>query len=199
MTYYIEFWHALCTFFIVPGEPLNFAVIDLALLDSSFVWSPPNKTNGIITNYTLWCTPEKPYLPNCTETIKSYLYIQGQNFTEISSCLERGLNYVCYLNASNDAGSGPSTSTKLREGVLQSEYIFVWWLSIVCWLVQHFSSQLLKNRYLFTYNFLCRKVVIITYTILQSHPWILSAQKLSKEKQLNVTGNRFGLTVLTCT
>ena len=35
---------------------------------------------------------------------------------------------------------------------------------IVCWLVQHFSPQLLKNGYLFTYNFSCRKVVIYNPT-----------------------------------
>ena len=110
-----------CTahFFLVPGEPVAFAVTDYTLLDSSFAWSPPNRTNGIITNYTLVCIPEKSYLPNCTETTKSHVYIQGQNFSEVSRCLERGLNYECTLDASNDAGSGPSTSTQLVESVLQ--------------------------------------------------------------------------------
>ena len=92
-----------------------------------FVWYQPLLTNGIITEYMLQCIPEVPGLPNCEKRINSALYLAGQHFTAVLSCLKRGVTYNCSLQASNDAGYGPASHMIFAEGVLITtlEYNYV--------------------------------------------------------------------------
>ena len=97
---------------------MNFTIANHTSQELFFVWYQPLLTNGIITEYMLQCIPEVPGLPDCTERINSSLYLAGQQFTAVLSCIKRGVTYSCSLQASNDAGYGPASHMIFAEGVL---------------------------------------------------------------------------------
>ena len=89
-------------YFAVPsGSPLMFEVLAEQRL-VNFSWSPPppSQQNGIITNYSLSCSPSPSSLP--LSFSQSGSYIVG-GFTPDTG-------YTCSVVASNGLGSGPPAS-----------------------------------------------------------------------------------------
>jgi hypothetical protein len=113
----------------VPGAPVNFTHVNYTSQESYFVWNQPLLTNGIITEYTLLCIPEKSMSPNCMERVNSSLYQADQQYTTVLNCLEldEGVIYNCRLNASNDAGYGPAVSIQVSstDAVSAKPIIFI--------------------------------------------------------------------------
>ena len=69
-----------------------------------FSWSPPPVThrNGVITSYTLSCSPSLSSLPKSTSSEQTSLTVAG---------FSPGVSYSCSLAASNTQGSGPPANT----------------------------------------------------------------------------------------
>ena len=87
-----------------------------------FTWSPPPVTqrNGIITNYTLSCSPSPSSLPLSTSSQSESLTV-----TEFSP----NTLYSCSVVATNSQGSGPSstisfTTMDCKTTVLLESYSF---------------------------------------------------------------------------
>ncbi|CAI8044499.1 hypothetical protein GBAR_LOCUS24676 [Geodia barretti] len=72
-----------------------------------FSWSPPPVTqrNGVITGYTISCSPSPSSLPHSTSSEVTSLRLAG---------FSPGTSYSCSLVASNSQGSGPPANSSFK-------------------------------------------------------------------------------------
>ena len=107
------------------GEPQNFGIIPgesgATSRELTFFWDlpPPTQRNGIITSYTISCTPDTETLPLVETTLPGVggLTVGGfRPFTE----------YTCAIVATNSQGSGPpATDTTMTNEDGECAFIIV--------------------------------------------------------------------------
>ena len=96
-----------------PGQPQDFIVVNRTSSSAYFTWTPPLLTNGVVSHYSLLCSPEDTDIPEADELRRydvPFYELQFQQNVTISGLLE-STAYNCRLRASNEAGVGPAAVT----------------------------------------------------------------------------------------
>ena len=96
-----------CVPFLAPtGEPQNFGITPgddgPSSRELTFFWDlpPPTQRNGVITSYTVSCSPDTETLPLVETTLPGVVGLTVGGFRPFTE-------YMCTIVATNSQGSGP--------------------------------------------------------------------------------------------
>ena len=112
------------------GEPLNFDIAPggdgstSRMLTFSWDLPPPAQRNGIITSYTISCSPDTETLPLVETTLPGEGGLPVVGFTPFTE-------YTCAIVANNSQGSGPP-ATIMATTSQDGECTCTLQLSVIC-------------------------------------------------------------------
>ena len=108
----------------VPTASLNFTLDPVPATSSqlSASWLPPDPTNGLITNYTIYCavTITMDTIPPPGSFIQRAI-TTGSEVGVIIMDLEAYTFYQCYVTANTSVGEGPASNTVTERTVEDGE------------------------------------------------------------------------------
>ena len=106
----------------VPSTPreLSLQPDPMSATQLSATWAPPVPANGVITNYTLYCSrSDQQFYPEQVMPKSFTLDISGDDLSVTVMDLDPFTNYDCSISASTSAGEG-DRSSEVRQRTSES-------------------------------------------------------------------------------
>ena len=98
--------HVFLLFHAVPTMPTSFSLMRVSGEPQKLMasWSPPNRTNGIITAYTIYCQ----------QVMNSYAIFETTDdvLNAVLNDLQPFMSYSCYATANTSVGEGPPSNSE---------------------------------------------------------------------------------------